>query len=65
MLVEEPRGLFPIEIKAEEGFQTDFFAGLRRFLEYAGTRAWGAGLVCGGDKSCVMSGVKVRSRKDI
>lgn len=65
VLVEEPRGLFPIEIKPEQSFQTDFLAGLKRFLKYAGTRTRAAGLVYGGYESCVMSAVTVRSWKNI
>ncbi|SRR5581483_6698331 len=65
VLVEEPRGLFPIEIKSGRTFQREFLGGLSRFLGYAGRRASGAGLVYSGDESYVRQGVTVRSWKDV
>jgi predicted AAA+ superfamily ATPase len=65
VLVQEPGGLFPIEIKSGRTFQPEFLSGLRRFLQYAGARAKGAGLVYGGEESYTTSGVTVRSWKDI
>jgi hypothetical protein len=65
VLVEQPEGLFPIEIKSGYTFQEDFLNALLRFLGYAGARATGAGLVYGGEDSYVRSGVTVRSWKGV
>ena len=65
VLVEDGSGLFPIEIKSGSTLNEDFFAGLRRYLKYAGARASGSGLVYGGDESYVRSGISVRSWRDL
>ena len=65
VLVEEPAGLFPIEIRSGRTFQPEFLSSLRRFLGYAGARAYGAGLVYGGDESYIYSEVTVRSWREI
>jgi predicted AAA+ superfamily ATPase len=64
-LVEDGRGLFPIEIKSGRTYQSDFVRSLRLFANYAGKRAFGAGLVYGGDDSYVREGVTVRSWRDL
>lgn len=65
VLVEDGKGLFPIEIKSGSTVSEDFFSGLRRYMKYAGSKAWGAGLVYGGMESYVRSGISVRSWKSI
>lgn len=64
-LVEDGRGLFPIEIKSGRTYQDDFLRSLRLFVKYAGSQAYGAGLVYGGDDSYVRHGVTVKSWRDL
>lgn len=64
-LVEDGRGLFPIEIKSGRTYQDDFVRSLRLFAKYAGARAYGAGLVYGGDDSYSREGVTVKSWRDL
>ena len=64
-LVEDGRGLFPIEIKSGRTYQDDFLRSLRLFAKYAGNQAYGAGLVYGGDDSYVRHGVTVKSWRDL
>jgi hypothetical protein len=64
-LVEDPRGLFPIEIKSGRTYQDEFIRSLRLFCNYAGAKVFGAGLVYGGDDSYSRQGVTVRSWRDL
>lgn len=65
VLVEDGARVFAIEIKSGRTINEEFFSAIRRYLKYAGDRAYGAGLVYGGEESYVRSGITVRSWQDI
>lgn len=60
MLLEQANGAFPIEVKAGETVNADFFRGLRAFARlYASAPPNGGGLVYGGGRTQVQHGTAV------
>ena len=60
LLLEFATGVFPIEVKAGETVNADFFRGLRAFSRlYASAPPNGGGLVYGGDRTQVQHGTAV------
>lgn len=65
VLVEDGRGLFPIEIKSGKTWQDEYIRSLRLFANYAGPRAYGAGVVHAGNGSYTRQDISVRSWRDL
>jgi len=61
IVAEDGRMLRPVEIKSGSTLGEDAFAGLRRWLKYAGVRSAAPTLVYGGEESFARSGIAVRS----
>ena len=65
LLLEHGGGLVPIEIKSGATLADDFFAGLRYWLDLAGTPDGPAALVYGGGPSVRRAGIGVYSWSDL
>lgn len=61
VLIDKGDKLMPVEIKSGQTFNTEFLAGLNKWMRYAGDSALPAHLVYGGDESMVRHGVTVHS----
>lgn len=60
LLIDEPEGLRPIEIKSSATVTDDLFKGLRKWLTVAGDAGRQPRLVCTGPDSYARSGIEVR-----
>lgn len=60
LLIDEPEGLRPIEIKSSATLTEDLFKGLRKWMAVAGAAARQPRLVCAGPDSYTRSGIEVR-----
>lgn len=60
LLIDEPEGLRPIEIKSSATVTEDLFKGLRKWMAVAGAAARQPRLVCAGPDSYTRSGIEVR-----
>jgi predicted AAA+ superfamily ATPase len=60
LLLDEPEGLFPIEIKSSATVTDDLFKGLRKWLAAAGDAARLPSLVCAVPSSYERDGIHVR-----
>lgn len=65
LLVEDVRGLFPVESKAGKTWEDEYIRSLRLFASYSGPRANEACLVHGGDGSYTRQDISVRSWRDL
>lgn len=61
LVLDQGARLAPIEIKSGQTVSGDFFAGLRRWLKYAGEGSAAPALVYGGEESYLREGIEVRS----
>ena len=60
LLIDEPEGLRPVEIKSSATVTEDLFKGLRKWTAAAGTAARHPRLVCAGPDRYTRSGIEVR-----
>ena len=60
LLIDEPEGLRPVEIKSSATVTEDLFKGLRKWIAAAGTAARHPRLVCAGPDRYTRSGIEVR-----
>ncbi len=60
LLLEEPNGLLPIEIKSSATVSDDLLKGLRKWLAVAGDAARQPRLVCAAPTSYQREGINVR-----
>lgn len=65
VIIEHGEKLLPVEIKSGQTFTSDFLAGIKKWVGYAGEFSLSPRLVYGGDESMTRSGVEVRSWKDV
>lgn len=64
LVQEEGAQLIPVEVKSGQTLHDDAFAGLRRWLKYAGEQAGVPKLVYGGEESYTRSGIEVRGWRE-
>lgn len=60
LLIDEPEGLRPVEIKSSATVTEDLFKGLHKWIAAAGTAARHPRLVCAGPDRYTRSGIEVR-----
>lgn len=65
LLEEKGEVLFPIEIKAGQTLNSDFFKELKKWQKIAGEFSGNARLIYGGEQSSLCQGITVSSWKDI
>ncbi len=61
LIIETAEGLMPIEIKAGQTLNRDFFSGLKRWLPMAGTLAHEPTVIYGGSDNTEHNGIQVKS----
>lgn len=65
LVIEQGEQLIPVEIKSGQTFNSDFLAGLQKWMRLAGETCLAPRLVYGGEESMTRNGVLVQSWKAI
>lgn len=65
VVIEQGEKLMPIEIKSGQTFNTDFLAGINKWIKIAGDTALTPQLIYGGSENMTRNGVEVRSWQKI
>ena len=61
LIIETGKGLMPVEIKAGQTLNRDFFSGLQRWMHTAGDLAHTPTLVYGGTNNTEHNGIQIKS----
>ncbi len=65
VLIESTDKLLPLEIKSGSTITKDYFTGIKKWLEIAGSEAYNPHIIYGGTDSHARSGIKVTAWRDI